>query len=142
VRTALADGSFVEGWAVYAEWLMAKYGFGGAKVRMQLQKMVLRLCANAILDHEVHAGTMDEKAALALMMGEAFQEEGEAVGKWRRARLSSAQLTTYYYGFSEMLKLRTWAEKQPGFAERAYHDKLIGSGSPPMVQLRKIMGAP
>jgi uncharacterized protein (DUF885 family) len=141
LRAVLADGSFVEGWAVYAEWLMAKYGFGGAKVRMQRQKMVLRLCANAILDHEVHAGTMDEKAALALMMGEAFQEEGEAVGKWRRARLSSAQLTTYYYGFSEMLKLRESAEKQAGFSERAYHDKLIGSGSPPMKQLRVIMGA-
>ena len=45
---------------------------------------------------------MDEKAALALMMGEAFQEDGEAVGKWKRARLTSAQLTTYFYGFTEM----------------------------------------
>jgi uncharacterized protein (DUF885 family) len=119
---------------------MAKYGFGGARVRMQRQKMVLRLAANAILDQEVHAAAMDEKQALALMMDEAFQEEGEAVGKWRRARLSSAQLTTYYYGFSEMLKLRAAAETKPGFTERAYHDKLLGSGSPPMKELRVIMG--
>lgn len=34
------------------------------------------------------------------------QEEGEAVGKWRRARLTSAQLTTYFYGFSQMMKMR------------------------------------
>jgi hypothetical protein len=83
---------------------------------------------------------MDEKAALDLMMKDAFQEEGEAVGKWKRARLSSAQLTTYYYGLTEMMKLRAAHETAPGFQERAYHDKLIGSGSPSMRALRFLMG--
>jgi uncharacterized protein (DUF885 family) len=139
VRAVFSSGAFVEGWAVYGEWLMAKHGFGGPKVRMMRQKMVLRLSANAILDHEVHAGTMDEKAALALMMGETFQEEGEAVAKWKRARLTSAQLTTYYYGFSEMMKLRAAAEAKPGFSERAYHDKLLSFGSPAMRYIRELM---
>jgi uncharacterized protein (DUF885 family) len=139
VRAVFSSGAFVEGWAVYSEWLMAKYGFGGPKVRLQRQKMVLRLAANAILDHGVHAGKMDEKEALDLMMKEAFQEEGEAVGKWKRARLSSAQLTTYYYGFTEMMKLRGQHEKDPGFKERAYHDKLLGFGSPSMRALRTLM---
>ena len=141
VRAVFSSGAFVEGWAVYGEWLMAKYGFGGPKVRMMRQKMVLRLATNAILDHEVHAGTMDEKAALELMTREAFQEDGEAVGKWKRARLSSAQLTTYYYGFTEMMKLRAAHEKAPGFNEKAYHDKLIGSGSPSMRALRGLLQA-
>lgn len=136
VRAIFSSGPFVEGWAVYGEWLMAKYGFGGAKVRLERQKMILRVCANAILDHGMHAGTMTEKEAMALMMNDAFQEEGEAVGKWRRARLSSAQLTTYYYGFSEMMKLREEAEKAPGFSERAYHDKLLSYGSPAFRYLR------
>jgi len=140
VRAVFSSGAFVEGWAVYGEWLMSRYGFGGAKVRMMRQKMVLRLSANAIIDHGVHAGTMDEKAALELMTKEAFQEEGEAVGKWKRARLSSAQLTTYYYGFTEMMKLRAAHEKAPGFTEKAYHDKLIGSGSPSLRAARELMG--
>ena len=140
LRAVFASGAFVEGWAVYSEWLMAKYGFGGPSVRLQRLKMILRLAANAILDHDVHAGTMDEKAALALMMDEAFQEEGEAVGKWKRARLSSTQLTTYFYGFREMMKLRAVAEKKPGFTERAYHDRLLSSGSPPMKQAAILMG--
>jgi len=139
VRAVFSSGAFVEGWAVYAEWLMSKHGFGGPKVRMQRQKMVLRLSANAIIDHDVHAGAMDEKQALDLMMKEAFQEEGEAVGKWKRARLSSAQLTTYYYGFTEMMRLRGRSERQPGFTERAYHDRLIGFGSPSMRALRGLM---
>ena len=139
LRSVFASGAFVEGWAVYSEWVMSKYGFGGPKVRIMRQKMVLRLSANAILDHDIHAGTMEEKAALDLMMKDAFQEEGEAVGKWKRARLSSTQLTTYYYGFTEMMKIRAAHEKAPGFSEQAYHDKLIGFGSPSLRALRGLM---
>jgi uncharacterized protein (DUF885 family) len=139
LRSVFGSGAFIEGWAVYAEWLMAKHGFGGPKVRIMRQKMVLRLSANAVLDHGVHAGSMDEKEALDLMMSDAFQEEGEAVAKWKRARLSSAQLTTYYYGFTEMTKLRLAHEKAPGFTERRYHDRLLGYGSPSMRAARTLM---
>ncbi len=138
-RAIFTNGSFEEGWAVYGEWLMAKYGFGGPRVRMQRQKMLARVCVNAILDHDIHAGTMDEHAAVALMENEAFQEEGEAVGKWTRARISHGQLSTYFYGFSELMKLRALAEKQPGFNERAYHDQLLSFGSPSLRELRARM---
>jgi uncharacterized protein (DUF885 family) len=118
---------------------MAQHGFGGPRVKLQRQKMVLRLSANAIIDHDIHAGDMDEKAALALMKNEAFQEDGEAVGKWKRARLSSAQLTTYFFGFTELLKLRRAVETQPGFSERAYHDRLLSWGSPAMKYVRQLV---
>ena len=137
VRAVFQNGAFVEGWAVYSEWLMAKHGFGGPKVRMEQLKMLLRAATNAVLDHEIHAGTMEEKDALALMEGEAFQEEGEAVGKWRRARLSVGQLSTYFYGFRELMKLRAKAEAQSGFSERAYNDRLIAFGSPPVRVVRE-----
>jgi len=140
LRAVFGSGPFVEGWAVYAEWVMADKGFGGPRVKLQRQKMVLRLAANAILDHDIHAGRMDEKDALALMQGEAFQEEGEAAGKWTRARLTSAQLTTYYYGFTEFMKLREAAVKRPGFSERAYHDRILSWGSPAMKFVRELEG--
>jgi len=139
LRAVFGSGPFVEGWAVYAEWVMAEHGFGGPRVKLQRQKMVLRLSANAIIDHDIHAGDMDEKAALALMKNEAFQEDGEAVGKWKRARLSSAQLTTYFFGFTELLKLRRIVETQPGFSERAYHDRLLSWGSPAMKYVRQLV---
>ncbi|MCE9577173.1 MAG: DUF885 domain-containing protein [Deltaproteobacteria bacterium] len=141
VRAVFGSGPFVEGWAVYGEWLMAEKGFGGPRVKLQRQKMVLRLAANAILDHDVHAGTMDMDAALALMKDEAFQEDGEAVGKWKRAQLSSAQLSTYFYGFAELLKLRRLAEVKPGFSERAYHDRLLSWGSPAMKYVRRLLAS-
>jgi uncharacterized protein (DUF885 family) len=141
LRAVFSSGAFVEGWAVYSEWLMAEHGFGGPKVKLERQKMVLRLAANTILDHDIHAGTLEERDALALMKDEAFQEDGEAVGKWKRARLSSAQLTTYFYGFTEFLKLRKAAEKLPGFKERTYHDRLLSWGSPGMRFVRQLVAA-
>ncbi|HEY0478491.1 MAG TPA: DUF885 domain-containing protein, partial [Kofleriaceae bacterium] len=141
LRAVFSNGPFVEGWAVYAEWLMAEHGFGGPRVKLQRQKMMLRTAANAILDHDIHTGDMDEKAALALMKDEAFQEDGEAVGKWKRARLSSAQLTTYFFGFTELLKLRRAAQSQPGFSERAYHDRLLSWGSPAMKYVRQLVAS-
>ncbi len=141
LRAVLGSGPFIEGWAVYSEWLMAEKGFGGPKVKLQRQKMVLRMSANALLDHGIHAGTMEEKEALALMMDQAFQEEGEAVGKWRRARLTSAQLTTYFFGFTEMYKLRQASQVKPGFSERAFHDRLLSWGSPGLKFVRRLMEA-
>jgi uncharacterized protein (DUF885 family) len=76
------------------------------------------------------------------MRDEAFQEEGEAVGKWKRARLTSAQLTTYFHGFRDMMMLRKTAEKQPGFRERTYHDQLLSAGSPPMRHTWTLMNLP
>ncbi|HEY1904472.1 MAG TPA: DUF885 domain-containing protein [Myxococcaceae bacterium] len=142
LRAVLGSGPFVEGWAVYTEWLMASKGFGGAKVKLQQQKMILRTTANALLDHGIHAGDMDEKQAMELMTRDAFQEEGEAAGKWNRARLTSAQLTTYFYGYSEMVKLRDAAQGAPGFSERAYHDRLLSHGSPGMRYMRQLMASP
>jgi hypothetical protein len=138
-RAVFANDAFVEGWAVYAEWLMAKYGFGGPRVRIQRLKMLARVAANTILDHEIHAGTMDEKSALDLMEHEAFQEEGEAVGKWTRARVSHGQLSQYLYGFTELAKLRREVEGKPGFSERAYHDKVLSFGAPSVQELRAQM---
>ncbi|WP_437543362.1 DUF885 domain-containing protein [Sorangium sp. So ce367] len=139
LRAVFSSGPFVEGWAVYTEWLMAHHGFGGPKVRMQRQKMVLRMSVNALLDHGVHAGAMGEEEALSLMTKDAFQEEGEAVGKWRRARLTSAQLTTYFHGFTEMMRLRAEHERKPGFTERAYHDRLLSHGSPSVRHLPALL---
>ena len=139
VRSVFQDGAFVEGWAVYGEGLMARNGFAGPRTRMQRLKMMLRTCANTILDHGIHAGTMEEKEALALMTDEAFQEEGEAAGKWNRARLTSGQLSTYFYGYREFRKLREAAEKAPGFHEHAFHDRLLAFGAPTMRELRWLL---
>jgi len=142
VRAIFQSGPFIEGWAVYTEQVMAEQGYGGPEVKMQQLKMRLRATANSILDQSIHAGNMTEQQAMDLMMKETFQEEGEAVAKWKRARLSSAQLSTYFVGVTEHLDLRAAAQKKLGtnFDLRKYNDQVISYGSPPVKYVRELMG--
>jgi uncharacterized protein (DUF885 family) len=142
VRAIFQSGTFVEGWAVYCEQMMAEAGYGGPEVKMQQLKMRLRAICNAILDQSIHAGDMTEQQALDLMMKEAFQQEGEAVAKWKRARLTSAQLSTYFVGVTEHLDLREKAKAKAGasFDLKKYNDQVIAFGSPPVKYVRESMG--
>jgi uncharacterized protein (DUF885 family) len=133
VRQVLWSGTFVEGWAVHAERIMAEAGNGGLPVRLQQLKMQLRVAINAILDVSVHAGEMSESEALELMMTRGYQEESEARGKWRRACLTSAQLSTYFVGYTELDELFT------ALGDRLGYDELLAHGSPPPTLLRGVL---
>src|SRR5438477_7135974 len=142
VRAIFQSGPFIEGWAVYCEQMMAEEGYGGPEVKMQQLKMRLRAIVNAILDQSIHARNMSERQAMDLMMKETFQEEGEATLKWKRARLTSAQLSTYFVGVSEHLDLRAAAQKKFGkeFDLKKYNDQVISYGSPPVKCVRELVG--
>ncbi len=129
VRGIFPSGIFAEGWATYVEAMMVETGFGGPEVRMQQLKMRLRLIINAMLDQGVHMRGMSERDGMRLMMERGFQEEGEASGKWKRACLTSAQLSTYYVGNTLMTDLRARAEAAGNFNLREYHDRVISFGT-------------
>ena len=132
VRQVLASGSFIEGWGVHSEEIMARLGYGGVPVRLQQLKTKLRTIINALLDAGVHAGGMSEAEAIELMTGSGFQEEGEAVGKWRRVQLTSAQLSTYFVGYLELA---------PTLAGRTRYDDVLAHGSPPPRHLPALLAA-
>ncbi|MET8148984.1 DUF885 domain-containing protein [Actinoplanes sp. NPDC049668] len=132
------SGPFVEGWAVYAEELMAGLGFGGAPVRLQQLKMQLRMSLNAIIDQLVHCEGLGEQEAMAMMTGRGFQEVGEAAGKWKRALLTSTQLSTYFVGYTEVSAIA--AARPFGATPKAWHDAMLAHGSPPPRHLRTLLG--
>jgi uncharacterized protein (DUF885 family) len=142
VRAIFQSGAFVEGWAVYCEQVMAEQGYGGREVKMQQLKMRLRAICNAVLDQSIHAGNMNEQEAMDLMMKEGYQQEGEAVAKWKRARLTSAQLSTYFVGANEHLDLRAAEQRKLGkdFNLKKYNDQVVSYGSPPVKYVRELMG--
>ena len=141
VHQAYWSGPFVEGWAMYAESEMVRLGFGGPNVRMQQLKMRLRATINAILDVRVHCDGLTQDDAMALMTGRGHQEEGEAAGKWRRALLTSAQLSTYFVGGRQVgdvvARLRA---AQPGWTNRQTHDAILSFGNPPPRHLPALLG--
>jgi hypothetical protein len=144
IRAALWSGPFVEGWAVYAERIMAEAGYPGdgdpRAVRMQQLMMLLRTVINAILDARVHGHGMTEAEAMALMTGRGHQEHSEAAGKWRRALLTSSQLSTYYVGYTEVSDLAAdLRAAEPGLADQGLHDRILAHGSPPARLLRTLV---
>jgi hypothetical protein len=146
IRAALRSGAFTEGWAVYTERIMAEQQYPGEgdprAVRMQQLKMQLRTIINAILDAGIHAHGMTEAEAMALMTGRGYQEEGEATGKWRRAQLTSAQLSTYYVGYCEISDLADdMRAAGPGLTDQQVHDEMLAHGSPPVRLLRTLIAS-
>ncbi|HUO89560.1 MAG TPA: DUF885 domain-containing protein [Rhizomicrobium sp.] len=143
VRAVLGSGSFIEGWAVYAEGMMVERGFRRDEPLYELAqlKVLLRTITNAILDQAVHVDGITQEEAMKLMTVTAFQQEREASGKWTRASLSSTQLSTYFVGVSEHDAIRADYEKRSGaaFDLKTYHDKVLSYGSAPARYVRALM---
>jgi uncharacterized protein (DUF885 family) len=143
LRAMLGSGPFIEGWAVYTERVMHEQGFRGDDPLMRLVqlKWYLRAVTNAIMDSAIHVDGMTRDEAMKLMVETGFQEEREAAGKWVRAQLTSAQLSTYFVGYQEHADLRAEAERRAGakFDLRAYHDQVLSFGSPPVRFVRALM---
>lgn len=135
LRHLFSSGTFIEGWAVYTETMMCEAGFLNHDPLLKLVtlKWHLRDVHNAILDYAVHVEGISRSQAMQLLVEDAFQEEREAAGKWTRAQLTSAQLSTYFVGYLELTALRRETEQRWGdrFTLKAYHDKLLSFGSPP-----------
>ena len=143
LRGVLWSGPMVEGWAVYAEQMMIAAGYQGGDPLQELitLKWYLRGITNAIIDSAIHVDGMTRDEAMRLMVEGGFQEEREAAGKWTRAQLTSAQLSTYFVGYQEWVQLRAEVEETWGdeFTLRRFHDQALSYGSPPVKFIRALM---
>ncbi len=143
LRSVLGSGPMVEGWAVYAERMMIDEGYMDHDPLMRLinLKWYLRAVTNAIIDSAIHVDGMTRDEAMKLMIEGGFQEEREAAGKWVRAQLTSAQLSTYFVGYQEHVEMRNAVEAAWGdeFTLRRYHDQALSYGSPPVKFVRALI---
>jgi uncharacterized protein (DUF885 family) len=143
LRSVLGSGPFIEGWAVYAEQMMIEEGYLDHDPLMRLinLKWYLRVVTNAIIDSAIQVDGMTRDAAMKLMIEGGFQEEREAAGKWVRAQLTSAQLSTYFVGYQEHIGMRADVEQLWGdeFTLRRYHDQALSYGSPPVKYVRALI---
>jgi uncharacterized protein (DUF885 family) len=140
VRSIGTSGTFVEGWAVYAEQFMAEAGYGGPEVRMEQLKVRLRVAINAVLDHRLHVDGISQEDAMRLMMDVGYQEDGEAAGKWRRAQMSAGQLSTYFVGVEEVTALAHDLREKTGGDPMTVHDAMLSHGSIATKYIRRLTG--
>ncbi len=140
IRRLIGRPVFSEGWAVLMEEVMIDAGFGedgtSTVAREDLvltqRKMQLRSAANALLDLGLHAASMTDQDAMALLTGAALQERAEAEGKLRRAKLTTVQLSSYYAGYAELDALRRAEQQREGgaFELDVFLRRLLSHGTP------------
>jgi uncharacterized protein (DUF885 family) len=143
LRSLYANGAYVEGWAEYIAQVMMDEGFldNDPRFRMVMRKIRLRVISNAILDIRMHTMNMSDQQAMDLMTKESFQTQAEADGKLQRAKLSSAQLPTYYVGIREWFALREKYQAAAGktFNLLKFHDLVLDEGPLPVPVVEKLV---
>ena len=146
LRVLLGNGAYEEGWGEYAVKEMEDAGYANHDPRfvLMVQKIRLRVIANAILDIRMQSRNMTDKEALDLMENKAFQTEAEAQGKLRRAKLSAGQLITYYVGYHQWIDLRNRVQQQQGtaFSLKHFNDTALDQGPLPLPLLQPLLLKP
>ena len=142
IKSILGNGAMIEGWAVYTERMMLESGYKNSdEMWLMYYKWNLRTVCNTILDNSVHTRNMSKEEALHLLTKEAFQQDAEAQGKWKRATLSQVQLCSYFTGYTEIYAFREELKKKEGdkFNLKQFHEKFLSYGSAPVKYIKELM---
>ena len=143
IKSVLSNGAMIEGWAVYTEQMMLENGYGNHQPELWLMwyKWNLRSVCNTIVDYGVHAGTLSRDDVLKLLTREAFQQQAEADGKWKRVSVTSVQLTSYFTGFKEINDLHEAYKRKSGDAYRlkTFNETFLSYGNAPVKYIQQLM---
>ncbi len=143
IKSIFGNGAMIEGWAVYSEQMMLDAGYSDGDPEMWLMwyKWNLRSVCNTILDYGVHCQNMSKQAAITMLTHEAFQQQAEADGKWKRVSVTSVQLDSYYTGYKEIMDLRDdWKGKMgDAYTVKAFNEKFLSYGSAPVKLIKEAM---
>jgi uncharacterized protein (DUF885 family) len=119
----------VEGWALYAEWMMLPYMPPDGQL-ISLQLRLLR-AARAFLDPELHMGRVSPDEARRILREDVVLSEAMTTQEVERYMFRApAQATSYFYGYTRLLELRPQIEKSLGarFDAREFHDAVLAQG--------------
>jgi uncharacterized protein (DUF885 family) len=128
----------VEGWALYAEWMMVPHEPAGGQM-IALQLRLLR-AARAFLDPMLNLGLITRQRAHDILVDDVGISEAFAREELDRFMFRSpGQATAYFYGYSRILELRAHTEIALGdkFDLQQFNDFLLAQGLLPPDQLAK-----
>ena len=134
-------GSYVEGWALYSEWLArempgtyqdpySRFGRLGSEIWRAIRLVV---------DTGLHAKGWSEEEAVQYFLDNSATTEPQARSEVRRYMVTPGQATSYKIGMLKIQELRRKAEAALGerFDLRAFHDTILGGGSMPLTMLEQ-----
>ena len=128
----------VEGWGLYAEYIVKPYMPREGQL-ISLQHRLLR-AARAFSDPELQMGRTTPAQVKKLLMDDVVLSDAMATQEVERYTFRApGQATSYFYGYSRLLGLRSDVEKALGtrFDARQFHDFVLAQGLLPPRLLRK-----
>lgn len=134
--------AFAEGWAHYAEEMMWEAGLGNGSPEVhvgQLSNALLRDC-RFISAIGLHTGGMTQEQSRRLFLDQCYQDEGNARQQASRGTYDPAYLN-YTMGKLMIMRLREdWTATRGGRAAwKAFHDRFLSYGGPPIPLVRQQM---
>jgi len=135
--------AYVEGWALYAERLMAETGVYGNDPYGDLGRLQYEAfrAARLVADTGIHAEGWTFDQAVDFMVENTGMENGFLQFEATRYIAWPAQALSYKIGMNEILRLRSKAKEQLGdqFDIRQFHNLILSNGSVPLIILEQIV---
>ena len=134
-------GTMAEGWACYATELMDEIGFLSQIERVSEQHSRLRFLARAIVDIELHQGTMQLRDAVHFYVAQVGMPADAAHAEAVKNSMFPGTAIMYWLGTQGILDLRERLRQRrgAGFSLRQFHDELLGWGSLPVPLVSRLM---
>lgn len=134
-------GTMAEGWACYATELMEELDFLTPLERVSEQHSRIRFLARAIVDIELHQGTMTVDECVAFYRDEVGMSADVARAETTKNGMFPCTAIMYWLGTQGILDLRRDLQARHGaaFSLKTFHDTLLGYGSIPVPLVSRLM---
>ncbi len=135
-RKIIPFTAYIEGWALYCEWLAKQAGwydkdpFGDlGRLRDELLRAV-----RLVVDTGIHAKHWTREQAIAYMRDKTGMGEKEVKSEIERYIVAPGQACAYKIGMLKIQELRARAQKELGekFDQREFHDAVLRNGALPL----------
>jgi len=143
IRKALGPAIFAEGWALYAEELMAELGYYSDEERLFQLEWALVRAARILIDVGLHVRGMSFDEAVSILTDKVRLGRPLALSEVKRYTQSPTQPLSYMTGRQMILKLRERykARAGAGFTLKRFHSELLTRGTvAPSLLGREIFG--
>jgi uncharacterized protein (DUF885 family) len=143
LRRSLNPSAFTEGWALYAEQLVAEMGLYEDDPLGDLGRLQAEMfrAVRLVVDTGLHRKRWTPEQAIAYMVEKTGMNPDDVRTEVHRYLVQPGQACSYKIGHLKMLELREDAKARLGerFDIRAFHDVVLGNGALPLLVLEQVV---
>jgi uncharacterized protein (DUF885 family) len=135
-RTQAGFTAYVEGWALYSEWLATEIAGTYADPLSEFGRLGSEIwrAIRLVVDTGLHAKGWTEQEAIDYFIANSAITETQARSEVRRYLVLPGQATSYKIGMIRIQEMRAQAEVTLGdrFSIKEFHDIVLGGGAMPL----------